>query len=149
MDLLAAENAIVTRLDNQVKSSLKSDFGAPKIQSFPQNPTDHFESISPVGEILVRFESMSAEAPEPNRVGTIVQDILINWSIWIISPNLITHTGVYTYIDKVKDALTGWTITDWYDSSPMYLQNTNFIQEEGGFWYYEMLFQHQLAESEL
>lgn len=148
MNLLEAENAIVTRLETQIKASLSSDFDAPKIQSFPQDPLSHFESISPNGEILVIFESLNPELPEPNREGVIVQQIAINWNVWIVHPNLTSHTGVYSLMEDVKDALTGWTVTDWDDSTPMYMTNADFIDEQGGNWYYGMTFQHILEESE-
>lgn len=148
MDLLTAENAIVTRLEDQIKATLTTDFDSPLIQSFPKNPTEHFESIGPNGEILVRFDSQSPEPPEPNREKVIVQNGPINWAIWIIKQDLTNHGGIYDTIDKIKDALIGWTITDWDDSSPMYLTNVQFIEEKGGFWFYEMMFQHIIEESE-
>lgn len=148
MDILTAENAILSRLEDQIKSTLTSDFESPKFSSFPQDPTTYFENLSSQGEILVRFGGSTPSIPVPNRESIITQDLPIDWAIWIISPNLITHTGVYNWIEKVKEALTGWAVTEWADSTPMYCTNIQFIDEDGGIWFYEMTFQHVLKESE-
>jgi hypothetical protein len=148
MNILTAENAIITRLQDQIKSTLTSDFDAPLIQSFPKDPNIHFESINPQGEILVRFDSSNPDLPIANRESVIVQDMPINWGVWIVTNNLVEHTGAYEWISAVKDALTGWAVSDWADSTPLYCTNIQLIEESGGIWFYEMMFQHFLEESE-
>lgn len=148
MNLLTAENAIVTRLEAQIKSTDTSDLTAPKIQSFPQEPEIHFENINAQGEILVRLEFGDGSIPIANRESVINQDINVNWGIYIVHPQLVTHTGIYNWIEKIKDALTGWAVTEWADSTPLYMTNFSFIEESGGIWMYQMIFQHTLEESE-
>jgi len=148
MDILAAENAIVARIDDQIRSSTTTDFQAPKVKSFPDNPVTHFENINKTGEILVRLDSVSANTPEPNRTSTITQELTVNWSIYVLHRNLKAHQGVYAYIEAVKSALTGWTITDLDDATPMWMIDTNFVEEQGGVWIYEMSFQYTYEESE-
>ena len=149
MDLLAAETAIIERLKTQIVSGLSSNLSAPRVDSFPQDPRQHFENLSPTGEILVRFNDALGSDPDPNRNSVIVQNFIPNWSIWIVMPNLVTHTGIYNWIEKVKDALTGWTITGWDDSTPLYCNNIGFIDEKGGNWFYEMNFTCETEESEI
>jgi len=155
MNLLEAENAIKTRLEAQIKATATTDFDAPIVDSFPKDPVQHFENINPQGEILVIFAGAVPTIPEPNREGVVVQDVAIDWVVSVVMPNLTSHTGIYNWIEKVKDALTGWHIgddtdagTEWDNSGPMYCTNIQFIEEQGGIWYYEMTFQHILEESE-
>lgn len=150
MNLLTAENAIIARLEDQIKATSTTDFDAPVVQAFPQDPTVHFENTHPNGEILVRFDGFIPDLPEPNRESVIVQNIPINWAIWIVMPNLIEHDGIYNWINKVKNALTGWyyTATTLKDWGPFYCTNCQFVEEKGGLWVYEMAFQQVLEESE-
>lgn len=158
MNLLTAQNAIIARLKDQIKAEDSTDFQAPKIDSFPRDPTQYFDSIHSNGEILIRFERFVSEQPEPNRSNYIVQNLSIEWSIWIVSRDLINPTnktkGAYYYIDKVKDALSGWTIsltegsttTTWNDSTPIYFTNGEFVEESEGVWFYALTIEHVLEE---
>ena len=148
MDILTAENAIVTRLEDQIKSTLTSDLSAPKFESFPQDPETYLENINPQGAILVRLENGDATVPIPNRESVVVQDISTNWGIYIVHPQLVTHTGVYEWMRKIKDALTGWAITELPESTPLYMTQFGFVEESGGIWMYQMIFRQGLEESE-
>ena len=154
MDLQLAEKAIVARLKSQIEAESETDFNAPAIQSFPENPLQHFESINPKGEILVAFGGADLTDPEPNRGKVVTQEITISWSIWVIHKNLVQHDGVYSIITAVKDALTNWTLTytdqgdttTWDDSSPFWLSSVDFLDQQSGNWFYELVFKQILEE---
>lgn len=154
MDLVLAEKAIIARLKDQLNTSVASDFDVPYIQSFPENPPEHFESLSPDGEILVHFSRQLASIPEPKRTSEIIQDINLEWELWLIYPELVEHSAAYPWLTAIKNALNGWTLTytdqgsttTWDDSSPLFMTDVELVLQLGGIWYYRMNFQHIIEE---
>jgi hypothetical protein len=144
MNILTAENAIVTRL-----KAVITGVTAPSIQAFPNNPQDFFKRLHGNGAILVRFASSTYTEPLRNRQKVILQDRTGRWLITIVHRNLSPttgHTGLYTFLTSVRQALTGYTVTNQADSSMMYPVRDGYAGYEEGKWFYEIEFEHTWPE---
>ncbi len=151
MDLLAVENDIVAKL--------KADITGLQIEAFPEDPEQFFRNLHGIGAILVRYDSSDYEIPKANRKQVITQTRTARWAIWVIYRGLITHDltdsseGLYTRLDAVKNSLTGYTIGTQSsaavaNASVMYPIRDQFVDENDGLWYHEIVFEHTTPEVE-
>jgi len=148
MNLLTAEQDIIARLTTVFKDiDTPKNRSHPKIESFPRDPAQFYEALRPEGAILVRYESSIYEPPEPNRNKTIVQDRTASWIISIVHRGLIDHDGVYAKMANVRTALTGYSLSDYAESTVLYPVSDRFVEEVGGVWHYEIVFQHTIPET--
>lgn len=145
MNILTIENDIVAKLQAEITTS------GVTIESFPRDPQSKYPLYAKTAAILVRYQGSSYEEPVPNVKKTIVQNRSADWAITVLAKGLTGHTGVYTYLQQVRQALTGYTVGTTNEatiaySSVMYPVRDAFVSEDAGTWEYEMIFRHQLEE---
>ena len=144
MDISAVEDDIVSRLTTAIANA------AIDIRSWPDNPQD-YQLLKPGGALLVRYSGSTYEPPEPNRQPKIVQPRAVEWLIAIVQKSLKpfkAHQGVYTLIDSVRVALTGYTITGLSDASVMHPTGDGFLSEAAGTWIYNAFYTFSIPEAE-
>jgi len=144
MNLTTVENAIITQLGTVITDM--------KIAAWPADVRDYLLS-HPNGAILVHYLGSTYAEPEPNNQPKIVHDRLSEWSIYISKKvlkqiDLNPHQDVYTSIENVRTALTGYTIATLSDASVMWPTRDRLVYEEKGFWIYEMIFVFSYPEAE-
>jgi len=142
MNLITVEDAIVARLVSQITTV--------QIQSWPDNPAD-YQLTHPNGAILVRYDGSEYVEPEANDQKKLIQDRRLNWSITILQLSLKDskgHQGVYTLIESVRTALTGYTVSGFPDASVMFPTADTFTQEIAGTWIYSINFAFTYPEHE-
>jgi len=141
MDILAAEQ--------DLEAKLGADITTLKIDSFPDD-IDLYKLTHPKGAILIRYNSSSYSTPEPNSTKVVDQIRTLEWIITILYRNLMGHTkqssGIYTYIENVRDSLTGYTINALVEAGIMIPIKDEFVNHEGGIWQYDYYFQHTIPE---
>lgn len=137
MDLKPIEQDIVTRLKAIVAPNNEVE-----IQAFPDNPNE-YNLIHPGGALLVRFNGIAYQTPDPNNQKFLTQDGLFQWIIVEMQRNLSlkgANQGVYELIESVRAALTGYTISTLSDASVMYPTGVQFVSEDQGKWVYQSSF---------
>ena len=151
MNLLDAENDIVAKL--------QADITDLEIKCFQTDPRRDFKTLHPIGSVLVRYDSSDYEVPTPNRAQVITQQRTARWAIWVIFRGLITANdkdeadGLYVRLDEVRESLTGYTVgtqsgSAVADASVMYPIRDQFIDEDDGIWFHEIVFEHTVPEVE-
>ncbi len=146
MDILSAEQDLVTHL--------KSDISNIKIEAYPDHP-DVYNCTGPNGAILVRYPgSVYGEMDLEAVRGKVASQVrTAEWIITILYRNLRAHTnltaGVYTYIEAVRESLTGYTIDSLAEAGVMYPISDGFIDRDPKkkLWQYEFIFRHTLPET--
>ena len=142
MNLITVEDDIIAKL--------KADITTVEVVPWPDNPAD-FKNLHPTGAILVRYDGSGYITPIPNSSKIIVHDRSSNWGISIIQENLREtkgHQGVYTLLESIRSALTGYTITGLDDASVMYPTSDGFTREVAGTWLYKIVFTFTFPEAE-
>ena len=135
MDLLAAEQDIVSQLDG--------DISGVKVQSFPSSQQD-YRLLAKDGAILVRYNRSIYADPVDNRKKGVSQIRTLEWVISIIHRNLQKHDGVYAVLEAVRASLTGYTVNSIAYSTVLVPVSDGFISTEGGKWVYEIVFHHDI-----
>lgn len=135
-------------LEAELVAELKDKLGAlVHVQSWPDNP-EAFEFTQPNGAVLVRFNSDTYSAPVPNRAGKIIQDRTAEWSIVALHRNLTRHEGVYTLLEAIRTAITGFTFPSAPDSTVLFPIKGGFIGRAPGKWIYQLVFGQTMPEVE-
>lgn len=151
MNILDTENDIVSRLQAEITDNDIT------IRSFPADPSEHIRRRKL--EILVRYNGSAYAEPEPNRAKEINQIRATSWIITVLSNDvnpLTGHQGVYTFLQQIRQALTGYTpgtttggavetALKW--ASMMYPTQDRFVREDSGEWEYEMIFNFAIEET--
>lgn len=140
MDFLNLETELVAELKNKLGVSVH-------VQSWPDNP-EAFEFTQPNGAVLVRFNADSYSAPVANRAGKIIQDRTAEWSIVALHRNLFKHEGVYTLLESIRKAVTGFTFPSAPESTVLFPIKGGFIGRAPGKWIYQLVFGHTTPEVE-
>jgi hypothetical protein len=153
MNVLEVENDIVDRLKDQITDADIT------IRSFPADPTEYIRRRKL--SILVRYNGSTYELPAPNRAKEINQIRTASFIITILSNDVDPLTGfqgVYTFLQQVRQALTGYTpgtitggsvLTALQKAlvSMMYPTTDRFVREDSGEWEYEMIFNFTIEET--
>ncbi len=126
MNIRAIENSIITKL--------KTSFPEVLVQGFPDKPSE-FILLHPVGALLVHYQG--GNYTNSNALSFVSQSNKKEFSITIVTRNLRENEGAYEYIDKVKEALTGFKP---YECSELMPTKDFFISENGGIWQYGINF---------
>lgn len=146
MNILTAEQAIVTKL--------AADITTVRVESYPDNPTK-YQMLHPIGALLVQYVGSSYNELEEEAIrGKRVNQIrVLEWRIVLLYRNLHGHTGltsgIYTYLEAVRESLTGFTITGFTHAGVMYPVSDGIVgrDEKLNLWEYEVIFNHTYPES--
>ncbi len=134
MNVLDTEIKIIKRLEEKVNSL--------KVEGYPDDPAGYILKHKN-GALLVRYQRSVYSEP---RSATVDQKQTCEFDITIITKNLRTNTGAYTYLEIVKSALTGHRINLQLnpalapDYVRLYPVRDGFILENKGVWYYGITF---------
>lgn len=151
MDLLAAEQALVTKVGTLVSNI--------EVIAYPDTP-ETFHVAGPNGVILCQFvgstytELETDEAENAVRGKDVAQVRTLEWRITILYRNLRAHTGstagIYTYVEQLRNGLTAYTINDLDEAGLMYPVSDRFVgrDRDRKLWEYEMIFRHTIPEVE-
>jgi len=148
MDILAAEQNLKTKLEGAISGI--------RIEAFPDDPKE-YELLHKEGAILIRYDRSVYEGvpqEKPLREKKISQERRARWIFTIFYRNLFSHTksteGVYTYLENIREALTGYTIEGQAHTniSMMYPISDGFVDYDEGVWEYEIVFEHTYPEVE-
>ena len=146
MDILAAEQDLETKLE--------SDISNIAVEAYPDDP-DNYNCMGPTGAILIRyngsvFTDMESEAM---RGKVVSQERTVEWIITILYRNLKAHTnlsaGIYTYLEAVRNSLTGYTIDSIAEAGVMYPVNDKLNGRDPvkKLWEHEIVFRHTIPET--
>jgi len=129
MGLKDIENAIIERLQQEIAGI--------KVEGFPDNATQ-YNFTHPIAAILVVYEGSDFTA---SRVLDHINQIqILKFSCVLISRGLHAtqaHRGAYTYLDQIRESLTGFQITGFSKMQPT---NEEFIGEDNGIWSFSITF---------
>jgi len=142
MNLETFEDAIISRLKDQISNI--------QIESFPQDPIE-YQLTHAKGAVLVRYNNSDYTEPEPNEEGIAVTPRRLNWTINIAQRGLRyqdAHQGIYSILEQIRVALTGYTPTGFQDSSILWPTGDAFLFEEDGIWWYYINFANDYPEAE-
>lgn len=137
MDLQAAEDAIIAAI---------RDTGA-MATPFPENPEAYVPTHAELMH-LVRFDSDTFAEPVPNRKRVITQETRGEWIVVTVFRQLRDHKGIYAHLEALREALTGYTLTDVAQATVLYPVRRNFLMEKSGQWFYQSVFAMSRPESE-
>lgn len=143
MDLVAVENAIVTRLATLFGNTLA-------VESYPENPVD-YSLLHPGGAVLVRYQNSSYETATPNGYKKLINLRTLNFAFTVIQKSLKpskAHQGIYTVIESIRNSLSGYTPNSLTHASVMEPTGDTFSRQENGFWEYEISFKFTYPEAE-
>lgn len=138
MDFLGLEAELVAELKNKLSTLVH-------VSAWPDNP-EAFDFTQANGAVLVRFNSDTYSAPVPNRAGTIAQDRTAEWQVVLLHRNLTRHEGVYSLLEAVRVALTGFTFPSAPESTVLYPIRGGFIGRQPGKWIYQLVFGQTMPE---
>lgn len=125
MTLIDIEAALLVRIGQAVPGYL--------VQSYPERPSG-FNLIHPKGAVLVRFAGGSYGVPLATDV--VVQERRTEWELTVVVRHLREHGGLYTVLDLLRTALTGFQIAGCEKALPV---KEEFLSETDGVWQYAML----------
>ncbi|MEO7957877.1 MAG: Gp37 family protein [Fibrobacteria bacterium] len=142
MDLLAAEEEIVARLKDRMGVDLE-------IRSFPDE-VETFDFIAANGAILVRFNASEYAAPvfSGGTTDAILQERSVQWSVTILHRNLKEHSGIYSLLEGVRKALTGFSLESEPEATLLFPIRDRFVKREPQKWIYEIVFSHRVSAVE-
>lgn len=147
MDLVTFENALVTEL----RDNLTGD--KPFVTSYPDDPDNYVQQLkSRNGAVLIAFQGALWDAPAGNSVSTLTQQSVYNWQFNIITKKLSRDNkqhGAYSLIEEVRTILSGFTPAGFDDAGVLFPVSSGFLQEEHGFFVYQITMAHTIEESEV
>lgn len=141
MDSLTLETELVAKLKETLEAGIH-------VQAWPDNP-ESFDFTQPNGAVLVRYDSDTFSAPVANRAGKIIQERTAQWAVVILHRNLSKHDGIYTLLESVRLALTGFTFPSEPESTVLYPIKSAFIGRQPGKWIYQIVFGQTHPEVEV
>lgn len=124
----------ISEIENKIIEKLKEEISDLHIEGFPDKP-QNFNLIHPKGAILIHYQGGNYSSSKST--SSIVQEKKLEFVLTIITKNLRSNEGAYTYLDKVKEILTGHKIDG---CSKMYPIKENFLSEDAGLWQYSISF---------
>lgn len=131
------ENTIISRLKTKIPELL--------VDSYPDKPEKFFEEFAhPKGAILVHY--LGSSMSDSQALNFILQDRRADFGIILVTRDLNSHNGAYTYLDRIREALTGFRIDG---CSKIYPTREEFLDEWDGIWQYGMNFSLFFKDSEI
>ncbi len=124
----------IKEIENSIIEQLKTNFPEILVQGFPDKPSE-FILLHPIGALLVHYQGSNYTNTEA--LGFVTQENKKEFAVTVVTRNLRTHNGAYEYIDKVKTALSGFSIDECYSLLPT---KDYFISENKGIWQYGINF---------
>jgi hypothetical protein len=143
MNLGAEEAGIIARLEQQI----------PELPVLPWPKLTELGFVKGgKGDILVQFVGGSFGAPEATPQEKVSQQRDGRWRIVARSVNLspkLADENAYGYLERVRKALTGFTVPGVPDATKLYpIGPYGFMEEKEGVWYYGMTFALSAPEVE-
>ena len=126
MNIREIENCIIARLKNVFPEVL--------VEGFPDKPSE-FILLHPIGALLIHYQGSNYSNTES--LSFVTQENKKEFSITIVTRNLRSNNGAYEYLDKVKAALSGFSIDECTSLLPT---KDYFISENTGIWQYGINF---------
>ena len=124
----------INKTENQIIQKLKENILELHIEGFPEKPSE-FRLTHPKGAILVHYQGGSYS--DTKGLGYIVQDKKLEFSVTVVTRNLRSHIGAYSYLDKVRELLTGFKPDNCSKMQPI---KEEFLSETNGIWQYAINF---------
>lgn len=124
----------IAEVENLIIEKIKENIPELHVEGFPDKPSE-FRLTHPKGAILVHYQG--GNYSEPKSLGYIVQDKKLEFSVTVVTRNLRTHEGAYSYLDRVREILTGYRPKN---CSKMQPSKENFLIETAGIWQYSINF---------
>ena len=121
-------------IENSIIELLKTSFPEILVQGFPDKPSE-FILLHSKGALLVHYQGSNYS--NSDALGFISQENKKEFSITVVTRNLRTNDGAYTYLDKVKSVLTGF---EPKGCSKLMPSKDYFISENNGIWQYGINF---------
>jgi len=101
------------------------------------------------GDILLQYRSSAYAEPIANNQGGFSQDRKPEWVCVLRSRDLSPKSGqtsAYALLDRIRVALSGFTIPGIPDVTRLVPVRDGFLDEVDGIWFYEMAFKHAVPE---
>ena len=124
----------IREIENNIIEKLKDTFPNILVQGFPDKPSE-FLLLHSIGALLVHYQGSTYS--NTDALGFISQENKKEFSITVVTRNLRTNDGAYTYLDKVKSVLTGFEPEGCSKLMPI---KDFFISENNGIWQYGINF---------
>lgn len=124
----------IREIENNIIEKLKDTFPNILVQGFPDKPSE-FLLLHSIGALLVHYQGSTYS--NTDALGFVSQENRKEFSITVVTRNLRTNDGAYTYLDKVKSVLTGF---EPEGCSKLMPSKDFFISENNGIWQYGINF---------
>lgn len=124
----------IREIENNIIEKLKDTFPNILVQGFPDKPSE-FLLLHSIGALLVHYQGSTYS--NTDALGFVSQENRKEFSITVVTRNLRTNDGAYTYLDKVKSVLTGFEPEGCSKLMPI---KDFFISENNGIWQYGINF---------
>ena len=124
----------IRTIENSIIENLKTNFPEVLVLGFPDKPSQ-FVLLHPIGALLVHYQGSNYTTTQA--LSFITQENKKEFSITVITRHLRDNNGAYEYIDKVKAALSGFSIDECTSLIPT---KDYFISENAGIWQYGINF---------
>ena len=124
----------IREIENNIIEKLKDTFPNILVQGFPDKPSE-FLLLHSIGALLVHYQGSTYS--NTDALGFVSQENRKEFSITVVTRNLRTNDGAYTYLDKVKSVLTG---VEPEGCSKLMPFKDFFISENNGIWQYGINF---------
>lgn len=124
----------IREIENNIIEKLKDTFPNILVQGFPDKPSE-FLLLHSIGALLVHYQGSTYS--NTDALGFVSQENKKEFSITVVTRNLRTNDGAYTYLDKVKSVLTGFEPEGCSKLMPI---KDFFISENNGIWQYGINF---------
>jgi hypothetical protein len=134
MTVLDREDAIIGRLRERITDMAVETFGDVPA-SRESDRLKQYRLVNPVGALLVVYRG--SEFGEPESTDCIVQEERVFFDVIVVAKDLRGHRGIYSRIDAVRTALTGYRVPD---CGRMYPVDIAFVHEAGKTWFYAVTF---------
>ncbi len=124
----------IKEIENSIIQKLQEAFPEILVEGFPDKPSE-FILLHYKGALLVHYQGSNYS--NSDALGFISQENKKEFSITVVTRNLRTNDGAYTYLDKVKSVLTGFAPEGCSKLMP---SKDFFISENNGIWQYGINF---------
>lgn len=128
----------IETIENEIIAHLEGSISSLKIEGFPEKPNE-YQLIHPKGAILVSYTNSSFD--EQSGFESIQQTEEMEFALLLMIRGLRDKNGAYTYIDTIKNVLTGFEPTG---CTKIFPTDISFLREENAVWYYTMGFKTSL-----
>ena len=124
---------LINTVETAIIERLKAKIPDAYVEAFPDNPA-LFVPKHPKVNLLCRYADSTYSEPGPTDI--IVQERKMAFDITIVVKNLRGKEGCYTYLDAVRQAITGFKIPG---CTKMYVSKDRYIKNADGLWFYSLM----------